>query len=310
MSATDGEAMFGHECPVCRQPISHVKLFCTSAFGRFRCRTCGSLLGVNVPWRFMVVLVPAAGLALLFRLVEGNAAAAGWGWVVGGLVGLLGLILFFDRAKAYERCAVRCPKCGYDLRGQVVDRCPECGEEKVLAVVPLPVPSDPSRRRGMILLLILVGMLALTVGMMVAKVQRQKAATARRVNAPPRPRRLMPSEVPADLAEKLERIYQAVSVYRRDLGRWPDDVQALVGYALPNDFVMPARLTYRAVPQDTPGPVDWVLVISEPLNYDRSGERLPTPHRLILRLSGNIEFLPAAAAEELVPDAPAVPAEP
>lgn len=32
-----------------------------------------------------------------------------------------------DRVVVHKRTGFRCPGCGYDLQGQTVDRCPECG---------------------------------------------------------------------------------------------------------------------------------------------------------------------------------------
>jgi len=103
----------------------------------------------------------------------------------------------------------------------------------------------------------------------------------------------------ADLADTMERIYRAASAHHRDFGNWPDDVETLVGQSLPRGFKMPKILTYRRVPADQVGAFDWILIISEPLRYNRDGELLGLPHRLILRTNGKVEFLPSDKVEAM-----------
>ncbi len=72
-------------------------------------------------------------LAILLLLVGGFAfMRAGVPGVVMLLLALaiwMPLFLALDRPAVVERCGLRCQTCGYDLRGQVAPRCPECGRE-------------------------------------------------------------------------------------------------------------------------------------------------------------------------------------
>ena len=115
------------ECPNCRQLIPWARLFFTPAWGQWRCARCGSLLGINVRRRLLAVAL----LCLIFPLVPilklsffGYAGA----WIV-FIAGLVVHFLFFERARLIERTGFRCRRCGYDLRGQVQARCPECSEQ-------------------------------------------------------------------------------------------------------------------------------------------------------------------------------------
>jgi hypothetical protein len=69
---------------------------------------------------------------------------------------------------------------------------------------------------------------------------------------------------------------------------------------LPRGFTMSSKLTYRSVPEEQASSATWVLMVSEPLEYNRAGRRLDQPHRLILRLDGRVELLPADHAETLL----------
>jgi len=46
-----------------------------------------------------------------------------------GLVLFFPCYLLFDRAVVLEKAGFRCRQCGYDLRGQMVPQCPECGRQ-------------------------------------------------------------------------------------------------------------------------------------------------------------------------------------
>ncbi|HUU98755.1 MAG TPA: hypothetical protein VM487_23735, partial [Phycisphaerae bacterium] len=60
--------------------------------------------------------------------------------------------LLLERVAVLERLGFRCRQCGYDLRGQTVPRCPECGQEfdaVERAYLETGVfPSGPVRRRS------------------------------------------------------------------------------------------------------------------------------------------------------------------
>ena len=114
------------ECPNCRQPIARYRLFFRTAWSRWRCDGCGSLLGIDIRRRFLAVIPWIAILFFLLRVVHITR--------LGLLIALptiicAGLLNFFllDRAVVHERTGFRCRKCGYDLQGQTESRCPECG---------------------------------------------------------------------------------------------------------------------------------------------------------------------------------------
>ena len=116
------------ECPNCRASIPWTRTFFTTAWGRWRCRGCGALLGVNVRRRFLAVGLWLAifllmmGLKVPFILNPPAALAL-------MLVVFVPFFLFFERPVVHERAGFRCRQCGYDLQGQVDPRCPECGRE-------------------------------------------------------------------------------------------------------------------------------------------------------------------------------------
>ena len=117
------------ECPNCRHPVPRLRLFLTTAWGRFPCKGCGSLLGVDVGRRMLMVmpclLMPVLGVVLPRFGVSGTVISSLL--VPAVLVGFAALLFFFDRAVVHELRGSRCQGCGYDLQGQVEARCPECG---------------------------------------------------------------------------------------------------------------------------------------------------------------------------------------
>ena len=116
------------ECPNCREPIPRIRLFLTTAWGRWRCSRCGSLLGIDVRRRFLAMIPYFGILILLFAFggVTAHSLAIGLPIIVG--IGLINFMLL-DRPVVHERTGFRCRKCGYDLQEQVEARCPECGSE-------------------------------------------------------------------------------------------------------------------------------------------------------------------------------------
>ena len=114
------------ECPQCRRRIPWTRTFFTTAWGRWRCEGCGSLLGINVARRLALAL---GGAALIVLVVE-RLGSLGFGYVVAlpTVIAAFGLLLYFlDSAVVHERVGFRCRSCGYDLQGQKEPRCPECG---------------------------------------------------------------------------------------------------------------------------------------------------------------------------------------
>ena len=116
------------ECPNCHCPVSRLRLFFTTMWGRWRCSGCGALLGIDVRRRLLAIIPWLAIVILLvgvFRIT--NLGYAIW------LPTLIGSALvnffLFDRPVVHERTGFRCRSCGYDLQGQMESRCPECGAE-------------------------------------------------------------------------------------------------------------------------------------------------------------------------------------
>ncbi len=116
------------ECPNCREPIPRLRLFATSAWGRWNCRSCGALLGLDTRRRLLAVVSWIVILILLIYV----ARIANFGYAIAAPLAACAAILnffLFDRAVVHERTGFRCHGCGYDLQGQVAARCPECGLE-------------------------------------------------------------------------------------------------------------------------------------------------------------------------------------
>ncbi len=161
------------ECPVCREPLRWTYVL-RPLWSQWRCGRCGSLLGVNRRRRLLAILP----FIVLLLSASVFLSRAGWGdFAVIPVVLVLWIpyFLLLDRASVLERCGFRCKRCGYDLRGQVVPRCPECGrefdaEEKARFDAGLfadATPTAPPRRRLALTLLIIVPLL-LTVGLGIA----------------------------------------------------------------------------------------------------------------------------------------------
>lgn len=103
----------------------------------------------------------------------------------------------------------------------------------------------------------------------------------------------------AKLAGELERLGVKITAYRRDYRKWPPAMEALVGRYLPDAYVLPKEILFRPPvnPENTPG--DWVVAYSVELLYDQDGERLSSPHRLVLRLSGRVDLVKREELPEL-----------
>jgi hypothetical protein len=158
------------ECPNCRQPIPRSRLFFTTAWGRWQCSACGSLLGINVRRRLLATI---PWIFILFLLL-GVARITSYGVLIAVPViiaaGMANYFLF-DRPVVHERSGYRCRRCGYDLQGQVEARCPECGLAFDMAeldahrageFVELP---RPSRSRSAIGFAIVAGILTILLGL-------------------------------------------------------------------------------------------------------------------------------------------------
>jgi uncharacterized protein (DUF983 family) len=176
------------ECPVCRRPLRWTYML-RPMWSEWACDGCGSLLGLNRKRRLAAIL-PFVGLALA---VVGMAQFAGGGLLV-ALPAILAIwvpyFLLLDRAVVLEERGFRCKQCGYDLRGQVVPRCPECGREfdaderaSLRAGAFASAPVRPRRRLWLTLALVLLACVAMG-GMLAVGTQRYFAARSRPTSAP------------------------------------------------------------------------------------------------------------------------------
>ena len=164
------------ECPVCRHPLPWTFVL-RPAWSQWRCVVCGSLLAINARRRFLMLIPFVAVLLLIPLLATATGIPPLWAMVVVTLLAVIPIVLQPPRVR--ERCGLRCKTCGYDLHGQVVPRCPECGrdldpeERGFLETGAYPTPPGRDRpRRWAILLLILLIALGLTVAVGLYKTTR------------------------------------------------------------------------------------------------------------------------------------------
>jgi hypothetical protein len=156
-----------------------MRLFLTSAWGRFNCRRCGALLGIDVKRRLLAMIPWLAILMLLmtvFRITSLGTAIA----IPVLLIVCAANFFLFDRAVVHERTGFRCRQCGYDLQGQNEARCPECGSPFDLAELGAykagkePAPPSASRSRTL-LIAVIVGVITilLTLGILYTRSARR-----------------------------------------------------------------------------------------------------------------------------------------
>lgn len=90
----------------------------------------------------------------------------------------------------------------------------------------------------------------------------------------------------------MENIHAAASGYYRDFKRWPVTIETMAGDRLPMDYQLPEGLTWHPVPNEDERNVRFILVESAPINQDPEGRWFSQPQRMVLRLSGKIDYLP------------------
>lgn len=150
---------FPGECPVCRTRLAWTFML-RPAWSQWRCDVCESLLAINAKRRFLLLVPYLIAIALSVLAARQLRIEPIWGIVTAGAVGLIVIVL--QPARVLERCGLRCKGCGYDLRGQVATRCPECGREldgnerHFLATGTFPRPQRRGLGKGWALLLICV----------------------------------------------------------------------------------------------------------------------------------------------------------
>jgi hypothetical protein len=183
--------MLSLQCPVCRAPVSRLATFVRPAgMHKWRCDGCGSLIGISLVRRWLMC-IPMAG-AMLGCLMGARALALpGSVGTAGAVVSIVLFCFVIDRMRVYERCGVCCRGCGYDLRGQQSNTCPECGEtigeaerellERLAAGAALPTTAyRPSKLViGTVIFLIVTMSVVSILGMTYAHRQRVRAQLAR-----------------------------------------------------------------------------------------------------------------------------------
>lgn len=188
------------DCPVCRAPLGWTYIL-RPLTSRWRCRHCGSLLTIHARRRLIGISVYVPAAMSIYVAMRG-AGPVGLALFAACLIALLFAVIgTIDRAVVIERCGFRCRGCGYDLRGQVTPRCPECGHEfdaDERCMLETGIYPQTTRRGGVhwaiIALLILLSVLV-TAGIIVSiRASARAAARARQTPAtqpvatPPEPK--------------------------------------------------------------------------------------------------------------------------
>ncbi len=169
------------ECPNCRAPVSLWRAFRTTAWGRFTCKTCGSVLGINVKRRFFALIPLTVWMVFLMSVVGMRQYGTAW-MAAAYLASSLFIFYLFEDIVLIERRAFCCRKCGYELEGLPLPRCPECGtgfdpeeKQRIEERIGQPIPRARYRWVLVLLILLLVGTLILSI------------TTIQCAKAPPRP---------------------------------------------------------------------------------------------------------------------------
>ena len=180
------------ECPVRRQPLRWTYIIRT-LWSQWHCQSCGSLLAINRRRRLLAI-IPFVGMVLCASLLISRLGLGDFA-IVPAAIGLAApYFLLIDRAVVLERYGLRCRGCGYDLQGQTVPRCPECGREldaqerarlSTGAFAGLQVAERP-RRRALFALVIIVPLL-ISVGLGFALWRTSSAKLARQPAAATQP---------------------------------------------------------------------------------------------------------------------------
>lgn len=183
--------MLTSECPVCRRPISRLRTFTRTAWSRWRCEGCGSLLGVSLKWRLLATIPWIVLILLMLAVLDIMSLGIAIGLPVLLAVGMANYMLL-ERIIVVERCGFRCKGCGYDLRGQVQPACPECGRqfdeeeiERMKLADPHAVAARPGRgttigRWVTVAIMILLGLAVFVQGLLLFRTRNPQPPPAAR----------------------------------------------------------------------------------------------------------------------------------
>lgn len=156
-------------------------------WAQWRCRHCNSLIAVDIPRRVLgiVMYVPAV-LFAFFTLTQWGAPQALI--ILGIFVLWLPIFLLTEALSVVERRGLLCNECGYDLRGQTLPRCPECGSElddrlRALLAGAAEPPPRRAARLGRVLTIVAVLALFVIVGMQAFLMARRSARAGRAATA-------------------------------------------------------------------------------------------------------------------------------
>ena len=184
------------ECPVCRQPLRWTYILRT-VWSQWHCGACGSLLGIDRKRRVLAIF-PFVAIVLCVSVLISRLGLGDLAILPAAIALAAPYFLLIDRAVALERCGFRCRGCGYDLQGQIVPRCPECGREfdaderarlETGSSVGVRVTERPRRRAAFALVIIIPLLISVGLGitcwqMRSAKLTRQGGIATQPATAP------------------------------------------------------------------------------------------------------------------------------
>ncbi len=115
-----------HQCPNCREGVSFLRAFRTPAWGSFRCRACGSVLGISFGRRMLAggIWLAVAVFAMKVLRLYAMGRLVSYGSMA---IAFVVIFYLFEKVILLDRRAFTCRQCGYALRGLSDPRCPECG---------------------------------------------------------------------------------------------------------------------------------------------------------------------------------------
>ncbi len=168
------------ECPNCRESVSFLRSIRTTAWGSFRCKTCGSVLGISFGRRMIAAGIWLALLLFTMEILKLHLMARVWTYSM-MLATFFMLLYLCEKVTLLDRRAFTCKQCGYDLHGLQEKRCPECNlefdpdeRERILARISAPPPRRKYRWVAPLVVVILA--LGVAAGMLVYRNASRVAA--------------------------------------------------------------------------------------------------------------------------------------